>query len=86
MRQIEDNGSLVFRQGIAYLQTLLAVSLIPRRDGTTAELSESVQSGDLDTLSVIGACGGHFANLYCGWYLGSDIGIGTNTCWDLSEP
>ena len=41
--QIENDGSLAFRQGIANLERLLAL-FTPRRNGFTSQLSEPVQS------------------------------------------
>ena len=51
LARIENDGSVVFRQGIANLESLLAVTA-SQRDGTVSELSESVQPGDMDPLSA----------------------------------
>ena len=47
--QLENDGSLAFQQGITNLQQLLA-ALTPESHRITGELSESVQSRDLDTV------------------------------------
>ena len=49
--QVEDDGSIGFREAIANLQQLLA-ALIPEETGAPPQLSKSVQSGDVDTLSA----------------------------------
>ena len=48
--QVEDDGSIAFREGIAFFAKSLSLAN-SRRDGITSELSESVQSRDLDTVS-----------------------------------
>ena len=49
--QVENDGSIAFREGIAFLQSLL-VFVDPRRDGIASELSEPIQSRDVDTVSL----------------------------------
>ena len=49
--QVKDDGSIVFQQGIANLQRLLA-SLIPEETALLANYPQPLQPRDMDTLSV----------------------------------
>ena len=50
--RLADDGSIVFQQGIANLQSLLTALIIPEETALHRQLPESVQSGNLDSVSV----------------------------------
>ena len=58
---------------------------LAERDGTPAELPKPVQPGDMDSLSIGGACGGNIAHLRCEWWSGTDVGVGASNCGNISQ-
>ena len=57
-----------------------------RANAVACELSEPVQSRDMDTLSVGKRCGRYPTYLCSGWTAGSDVGTWTSACRHISEP
>ena len=79
-----DDGSLVFRQGIANLELLLTL-IIPEKTALLSELSESVQPRDMDTVSSRSASGGD-ANYLCHrWESCAAFRFGASGGWLLSK-
>ena len=83
--QVEDDGSIAFQQGIAKLQELL-LSLIPKETVLLPNYPNPFNPETWIPYQTLRTCGGDLAYLFCEGYLGSDVGIGTNTCRYLPRP
>ena len=83
--QVEDDGSVAFQQGIAYLHSLLAL-LIPEETTLLPNYPNPFNPETWIPYQLSEPCRCHLAYLFCEWEFGSDVGVGANASRRVSKP